>query len=69
MEYKSIWKEDFAKLEGEIKRLDAKIDFKVSDLRSDLRTEIKESKVDTVKWMVSLFIAFMMMILGLYFKK
>jgi hypothetical protein len=76
MEYKSLWKEDFAnldgefrKLDGEIKRLDAKIDFKISDLRSDLRSEIKESKVDTIKWMIGIFIALAMMILGLYIKK
>ena len=83
MEYKSLWKEDFAnldgefrkldgeirKLDGEIKRLDAKIDLKISDLRSDLRSEIKESKVDTIKWMIGIFIALAMMILGLYIKR
>jgi hypothetical protein len=69
MEYKSLWKEDFASLDGEIKRLDAKIDFKISDLRSDLRSEIKEAKVDTIKWMAGIFFALAMMILGLYIKK
>jgi len=76
VEYKSLWKEDFAglggeikKLDGEIKRLDAKIDLKVSDLRSDLRAEIKEAKVDTIKWLVTLFVTLALMILGLYIKK
>jgi hypothetical protein len=62
VEYKSVMKEDLA-------RLETKMGLKVSDLRSDLRSEIKESKVDTIKWMVSLFIALAMMILGLYIKK
>jgi uncharacterized protein YpmS len=65
MEYKSIFKEDFVRIDGEIKRLDAKIDL----MGSDLRSEIKESKVDTIKWMIGIFIALAMMILGLYIKK
>jgi uncharacterized protein YpmS len=65
MEYKSIFKEDFVRIDGEIKRLDAKIDL----MGSDLRSEIKESKVDTIKWMIGIFIALAMMILGLYLKR
>ena len=69
VEYKSVVKEDFSKLDmkfdAEIGKLDAKIDLKVSDLRSD----IKESKVDTIKWMVGVFFALALMIIGLYIKK
>ncbi len=32
-----------------------------------LRTEIKESKTDTIKWMVALFISFFVAIVGLVF--
>lgn len=72
VEFKSIVKEDFSKLDteirsldAEIRKLDAKIDLKVSDLRC----EIKESKVDTIKWMIGVFLALALMILGLYIKK
>ena len=71
-EFKSLVKEDFSildgemrKLEGEIRKLDSKIDLKVSDLRC----EIKESKVDTIKWMIGVFLALALMIMGLYIKK
>ena len=36
---------------------------------SDLRKEISDSKVDTIKWMVGLFITLALMIIGLYLKK
>jgi hypothetical protein len=65
MEFKSVVKEDLSQLEGEIRKLDAKIDLKVSDLRC----EIKESKVDTIKWMIGVFLALALMIMGLYIKK
>jgi hypothetical protein len=72
VEFKSLVKEDFSildgemrKLEGEIRKLDSKIDLKVSDLRC----EIKESKVDTIKWMIGVFLALALMIMGLYIKK
>jgi hypothetical protein len=72
MEFKSVVKEDLSQLDGEIrkldteiKKLDAKIDLKVSDLRC----EIKESKVDTIKWMIGIFLALALMIMGLYIKK
>lgn len=35
---------------------------------SDLRTEIKEVKVDMIKWYVALFIMLTVMIVGLYLK-
>jgi hypothetical protein len=53
-EYKSLFKEDLSKLELKV---------------SDLRVEIKETKVDTIKWMVGLFFALALMIIGLYIKK
>ena len=37
-------------------------------LRSDIRTEMREQKVDLIKWFVSLFIALALMIIGLYVK-
>lgn len=36
---------------------------------NDLKVEIKESKIDTIKWMFGIFIALMLAIIGLYFKK
>ena len=69
VEFKSVVKEDLSKLDfkldTQIGRLDSKIDLKVSELR----TEIKEAKVDTIKWMVGIFMALALMILGLYIKK
>lgn len=68
-EFKSVVKEDLARLESkldkEIKKLDYKIDLKVGELR----VEIKEAKVDTIKWMVGIFMALALMIMGLYMKK
>jgi hypothetical protein len=57
-EYKSFVKEDLLKL-----------DSKIEILRSDLRSEIKESKIDTIKWMIGVFLALALMIIGLYIKK
>ena len=34
-----------------------------------LRNEVKDSKVDTIKWMVGIFLALALMIIGLYFKE
>ena len=34
-----------------------------------VRKEISDSKVDTIKWMVGLFITLALMIIGLYLKK
>jgi hypothetical protein len=69
VEFKSVVKEDLFKLESrldtEIRRLDSKIDLKVSELR----TEIKETKVDIIKWMIGIFMALALMIIGLYIKK
>jgi hypothetical protein len=49
--------------------LDKKIDVGFSELRGDLRVEIKESKVDTIRWVVGLFMLLALMILGIYLKK
>jgi hypothetical protein len=65
VEFKSLVKEDFSRLDADIKKLDSKIDLKVSELR----TKIKDSKVDTIKWMIGIFIALALMIMGLYIKK
>lgn len=76
MEYKSFVKEDLAeidkridKLDAKIDKVDAKIDLRFSELRGDLRGEIKETKIDTIKWMVGIFLALALMVIGLYFKK
>ena len=49
--------------------VDNKIDLKTSELRSDLRVEIRDSKVATIIWSVSLFMALALMILAIYLKK
>jgi hypothetical protein len=36
---------------------------------ADLKVEIKESKVDILKWVFGVFFALMLAIIGLYFKK
>ncbi len=83
MEYKSFVKEElteidkkfveidkrFDKVDNRIDKLDAKIDLRFSELRGDLRGEIKETKIDTIKWMVGIFLALALMVIGLYFKK
>jgi hypothetical protein len=55
----------FINLDKDIVRLDNKIDLK----HSELRVEIHGSKVDTIKWVVSIFFALALLIIGLYFKK
>lgn len=47
-----------------------------SELREDmlrvemnLKSEIKDSKIDTIKWIVGIFITLAIMIIGLYIKK
>ncbi|MGB0884402.1 MAG: hypothetical protein ACPGTG_06745 [Flavobacteriales bacterium] len=35
---------------------------------ADLRIEIKDTKVDMIKWYVALFVMLALMIVGLYFK-
>jgi hypothetical protein len=57
-EFKSVVKDDLLKL-------DNKIEIKTGDLRA----EIKEAKVDIIKWMVGVFLALALMIIGLYIKK
>jgi peptidoglycan hydrolase CwlO-like protein len=76
MEYKSFVKEELTaidkridKLDAKIDKVDAKIDLRFGELRGDLRGEIKETKIDTIKWMVGIFLALALMVIGLYFKK
>lgn len=38
-------------------------------IRVDLREEMHNMKVDLIKWMVTLWLALALMIMGLYFKK
>jgi hypothetical protein len=46
-------------------RLDNKIDLTASELRS----EIKDSKISTIQWAFSFFVALALMILAIYLKK
>lgn len=39
------------------------------ELSAVLRTEMREQKVDTIKWMVGLFFTLALMIIGLYLKR
>lgn len=57
------------KVDAKIDKVDTKIDLRISELRGDLRVEIKETKIDTIKWMVGIFLALALMVIGLYFKK
>lgn len=36
--------------------------------RGDIRTEMRDHKVDMIKWLFGIFLALALMILGLYFK-
>ncbi len=38
-------------------------------LEMQLKSEIKDSKIDTIKWFIGIFIALALMIIGLYIKK
>jgi len=57
------------KIDRKIDSLEGKMDLKFSDLRGELRVEIHSSKVDIIKWAVSIFFALALMIIGLYIKK
>lgn len=59
---------------GELKGVATKTDLAElkTELKTDianLRTEMKADKTDTIKWVVGVFIALALMIIGLYFKK
>ncbi len=41
----------------------------VANLRGELKAEIANAKADTLKWFLGAFMALVMMIIGLYFKK
>ena len=49
--------------------LRAEITTRISEVEGNLRTEMREQKVDMVKWFVGLFIALALMIIGLYVKR
>jgi hypothetical protein len=53
-EFKSVFKEDFYKLDLRIEQMNSKIE---------------TTKVDLINWFVGLFLALAMMIIGLYLKK
>lgn len=55
-------------VENEIKEQSSKFATKKEDVKS-LETKIAETKVDIIKWMVSLVFALALMIIGLYIKK
>jgi hypothetical protein len=60
---------DFVESEVE-RRLEAKsVILATKDDIAAVRKEISDSKVDTIKWMVGLFITLALMIIGLYIKK
>lgn len=78
--YNSVLKEDMARIEVNLRMDMAKLD---KDLRGNmaklemnlkgdiaqLEVKIKDSKVDTIKWMVGIFLTLALMIVGLYIKK
>lgn len=53
------------KLDANIVRLDNKMDIKTGELR----VEIRDSKVETIKWMMSIFVAIVLLVLSIFFKK
>lgn len=55
----------------QIQLLDVRKDmhFGLNGLRSDLRIEIKDSKIDTIRWVIALFLALATMILATWLKK
>ena len=53
-------------LDAHIVRLDNKIDL----TRHELRVDIRDSRIETMKWMIGIFLAIVLMVIGgLYFKK
>ena len=56
--YKSSIREDFLKLE-----------MKIEQNKSDLELKLEQTKTDLLKWFIGGFIAIVLMIIGLYFKK
>lgn len=41
----------------------------IAKLKGDLEVKITETKVETMRWMFGIFLALMLAIVGLYFKK
>lgn len=56
-------------LRGDMSAMELALRGDMSAMEMTLRNEIKETKVDTIKWMVGIFLALALMILGLYIKK
>lgn len=61
-EYKSIMKEDFL-------RLDMNLKTQIKDVKQELELKIEQTKSDLLKWFIGLFIALALMIIGLYIKR
>lgn len=52
-------------LDAHVVRLDSKIDLRTGELRVDIRN----SKIDTIRWMIGIFLAIALMILGMLWRK
>ena len=52
-------------LDAHVVRLDNKIDLRTGELRVDIR----DSKIDTIRWMIGIFLAIALMILGMLWRK
>ena len=57
-DFRSSMKEDFKQLELNIEKI-----------KSTLELKIEQSKSETLKWFIGLFVALALMIIGLYIKK
>ena len=65
---KNELKSDISELRSELKGDIAKLDHKIIEAKGELRVDIAKSKNDNLQWMMTLFVATVGMILGLYFK-
>lgn len=49
--------------------LDNKIDFQINDLRGGLRAEIKDASKETNRWLLGIFLAVLLSLLGIFLKR
>ncbi len=63
-EMKSLFKEDFMRLDLKIEQFRSGLELKMKDLE----VRIESTKNETLKWFIGGFVVIVLMVLGLYFK-
>ncbi|HXB06753.1 MAG TPA: hypothetical protein VNW04_06550 [Puia sp.] len=59
----------FSDIRLEMASLKGDLELKISDVKGGLEVKIAEVKSDVIRWMFTFFVAMLLAILGLYFKK